>query len=153
MNYILAAIGYEASELSRIAIKSESYWGYDYDFMDKFKVIYEVTEEFIRKNPTFIIYENDKIVGFYTILIKPEGNSIEYFYIEPQCIGKGYGKKMWDHLANYCKAHSIKDFTLVTSPQAKEFYEKMGAIQIGEVESTLKKGRKIPKLKCNLSDI
>lgn len=151
--HILAAEGNEANELNRIAIVSESYWGYDSDFMDKFKIIYQVTEEFIKRNQTFILYEDDRIIGFYSISNKPEGNEIEYFYIEPQCIGKGYGKRMWDHLVNYCKGHNIKDFTLVTSPQAKVFYEKMGAIYIGEVESTLKKGREIPKLKCNLSDI
>jgi SAM-dependent methyltransferase/ribosomal protein S18 acetylase RimI-like enzyme len=153
MYHILAAEGNEASELSRIAIESESYWGYDSDFMNKFKVMYQVTEEFIRKNPTFILYENDKIIGFYALSIKPEENTIEYFYIETQYIGKGYGEKMWTHLANYCKGHNIKDFTLVTSPEAKAFYEKMGAVHIGEVESTLKKGRKIPKLKCTLADV
>ena len=150
MYHILAAEGYEASELSRIAIESEAYWGYDSDFMDKFKVNYQVTEEFIRKNPTFILYENSRIIGFYALLINSEGNTVEYFYIEAECIGKGYGEKMWKHLVNYCKDHGIKDFTLVTSPEAKEFYEKMGAMQIGEVESTLKKGRKIPKLRYNL---
>jgi RimJ/RimL family protein N-acetyltransferase len=146
MYQILVAEGYEASELSQISIESESYLGYDSDFMDKFKIMYQVTEEFIRKNPTFILYENDRIIGFYALLIIPEGNALEYFYIEPQYIGKGYEKKMWSHLENYCETHNIRDFTLVTSPQSKEFYEKMGAILIGEVESTLKKGRKIPKL-------
>ena len=153
MYHILAAEGHEASELSRISIESESYWGYDSDFMDKFKVIYQVTDDFIRKNPTFILYEDGRIIGFYSLLIKQEGNIIDFFYIEPQCIGKGYGEKMWNHLENYCKGHNIKDFTLVTSPQAKEFYEKMGAIQIGEVESSLRKGRKIPELKYNLADV
>ena len=42
MNHILAAEGYEASELSRIAIESESFWGCDSDYMDKFKIIYQV---------------------------------------------------------------------------------------------------------------
>lgn len=146
MYQILAAEGYEASELSRLSIKSESYLGYDSDFMDKFKIMYQVTEEFIRRNPTFILYENDRIIGFYALLSNLEGNTLEYFYIEPQYIGKGYGKKMWSHLENYCETQNIRDFTLVTSPQSKEFYQKMGAILIGEVESTLKKGRKIPKL-------
>ena len=160
MYHMLAAEDNKASELNRIAIElnriaveSESYWGYDSDFMNEFKVIYQVTENFIRKNPTFILYENDKIIGFYSLSIKPEENTIEYFYIEPECIGKGYGEKMWKHLVTYCKSHNIKDFILVTSPQAKGFYEKMGAVQIGEVESTLKKGRIIPKLKCTLADV
>jgi len=153
MYHILKAVGNEATELNRIANESEAYWGYDSDFINKFKVMYKVTEEIIRKNPTFILYEDDKIIGFYAISITPDENTIEYFYIEPQYIGKGYGEKMWNHLVNYCKNHNIKDFTLVTSPQAKAFYEKMGAVQIDEVESTLKKGRKIPKLKCTLAEV
>jgi len=60
---------------------------------------------------------------------------------------------MWNHLVNYCKEHNINNCTLVTSPQAKGFYDKMGAIQIGEVESILKKGRKIPILKCNFTEL
>ena len=151
MENIVAARGCEASELNRIAIESEAFWGYDSDFMDKFKVSYQVTEEFIRKNPTFILYECHKIIGFYSLLINPQESTIEYFYIQPEYIGKGYGKKMWNHLANYCKAHNINELTLVTSPQAKEFYEKMGAIQIGEVESILKKDRLIPLLKCTFN--
>lgn len=153
MYHIHAAEGYEASELSRIAIESESFWGYDSDFMEKFKNSYQVTEEFIKKNPTFILHENGRIIGFYALLIYHKGSTLEFFYIKPQYIGKGYGKKMWNHLTNYCKENSINDFTLVTSPQAKEFYEKMGAIPIGEVESLLKKGRKIPILKYNFTDV
>jgi hypothetical protein len=80
MYNILAATGHEASELSRIAIESELYWGYDSDYMDKFKVNYQVTEEFIRKNPTFILYDNGTIIGFYALSINPEENSIEYFF-------------------------------------------------------------------------
>jgi hypothetical protein len=54
---------------------------------------------------------------------------------------------MWDHMINYCKSVGIKSFSLVTSPQAKGFYEKMEAVMIGEVDSLLRKGRKIPRLK------
>jgi len=71
---------------------------------------------------------------------------LEYLFIEPRYIGKGYGRLLWDHLAENCKSFGIKEFKLVTSPQAKEFYIKMGAIPFGEVESLLKKGRIIPQL-------
>lgn len=45
-----------------------------------------------------------------------------------------------------CEDLGIKEFNIVTSPQAKEFYVKMGAIPCGEIESLLKKGRIIPQL-------
>lgn len=40
----------------------------------------------------------------------------------------------------------IEEFVLVISPQAKEFYTKLGANLCGEVESLVVKGRMIPKL-------
>jgi len=136
----------EYETLTDIAIKSEAYWGYDSDYMDKFKSIYNVSEEFIRSNPTVLIEEDNSIIGFYGLICKDNETSLEYFFIEPKYIGKGYGKLLWNYLVNDCKNLGIKDFDIVTSPQAKEFYVKMGAIPCGEVESLLKKGRIIPQL-------
>jgi N-acetylglutamate synthase-like GNAT family acetyltransferase len=136
----------ESETLTNIATRSESYWGYDSDYMGKFRLIYKVTEEFISKNPTFIIEEDDNIIGFYGVLTENDVTSLEYFFIEPEYIGQGYGKLLWSHLVKGCKIIGIEEFSIVTSPQAQEFYVKMGAITCGEVESLLKKGRIIPQL-------
>ena len=72
--------------------------------------------------------------------------SLKYLFIEPQYIGRGYGKVLWNHLVEYCEIMGFKEFSIVTSPQAKEFYVKMGAVPCGDVESLLKKGRIIPLL-------
>ena len=136
----------ESDYLTNIAIKSESYWDYDFNYMEKFRLIYKVTEEFISKNPTFIIEDDKNIVGFYGILVENDMTSLEYLFIEPKYIGQGYGKLLWNHLVEYCKSEGFKELCIVTSPQAKEFYLKMGAVSWGEVESLLKKGRIIPRL-------
>ncbi len=136
--------------LTDVSIKSEAYWGYDDEYMKRFKELYKITEEFINNNPTFIIEEDENIIGFYSILIEKNETSLEYFFIEPNYIGKGYGKLLWKHMIENCKNFGIKELLIVTSPQAKEFYTKMGAVQIGEVESLVKKGRKIPQLIYNL---
>ena len=60
MYTIRQAIMSETNILTDIAIRSESYWGYDSDFMNNFKSIYRVTEEFINNNPTFVIEEQKK---------------------------------------------------------------------------------------------
>lgn len=136
----------EAETLANIAARSESYWGYDSAYMEKFRTIYNVTEEFIDKSASFVIEEENFIIGFYGILIENDMTSLEYFFIEPEYIGQGYGKLLWNHLVNYCKTIGIKEFSIITSPQAQEFYVKMGAIICGEIESLLKKGRIIPQL-------
>lgn len=114
--------------------------------MKKFRAVYSVSEEFINNNPTTIIEDDDNIIGFYSVINDKSETSLEYFYIAPKYIGKGYGKLLWNHLIKDCRSRGVKEFSLVTSPQAKEFYIRMGAILCGEIESLLKKGRIIPKL-------
>lgn len=143
---IRSATANDCEILTNIAINSESYWGYDLDYMTMFKSIYKVTEKFVNNNPTFLMEENRNIIGFYGILIGNTEISLEYFFIDPQYIRQGYGKMLWNHLITTCKKLGIKEFSLVTSPQAKDFYVKLGAICCGEVESLLKKGRIIPQL-------
>lgn len=136
----------EYDVLTDIAIDSEAYWGYDSDYMNKFKSIYNVSIEFIKNNPTIVIEEDENIVGFYGVITESSETSLEYFFITPKYIGKGYGKLLWNYLIKDCKKLGIKELSIVTSPQAKEFYVKMGAVSCGEVESLLKKGRIIPRL-------
>lgn len=132
--------------LTDLAVRSEAYWGYDSEFMDRFEKLYGVTEEIISKHPTYVLEENKRIIGFYTIKKDFQEASLEYFYIEPNCIGQGYGKVLWNHLTDQCKKMNISQLELVTSPQAKTFYIKMGAVQIDEVSSIVIKNRRIPKL-------
>jgi GNAT superfamily N-acetyltransferase len=142
----------EAETLTAIAVASEAYWGYDADFIDRFKTLYKVTEEFIKTNPVYVMVEGENIVGFYGIVTDSREASLEYLYIEPGNIGKGYGKALWKHAVYICENLGIKELNMVTSPQAKEFYIKMGAVYTGETDSIVVKGRKIPKLVYTLSN-
>lgn len=137
----------DAEVLSKLAIRSEAHWGYDNEFMERFTSLYRVTEEFIMNNATYILQDGNNILGFYGILVDENETSLEYFFIDPQSIGKGHGKTLWTHTINICKLLSIKELSIVTSPHAKEFYIKMGAHPNGEVESLVKKGCNIPKLR------
>ncbi|MCJ7691722.1 MAG: GNAT family N-acetyltransferase [Clostridiaceae bacterium] len=136
--------------LTNIAIESESFWEYDSDHIEKFKAVYKVTEEFISSNSTFVIEKDGNIVGFYGFIIENNEPSLEYLYIKPQYINKGYGKLLWKHMVANCKNNNIREFSVVTSLQTREFYTKMGAVQVGEIESLVQKGNKIPLLTYTL---
>lgn len=136
----------EAQILTEIAIESEAYWGYDAEFMQQFKMHYSVTDDFIENNMTYVLELDKMIIGFFGIINEHEEATLEYLYLKPEYIGMGYGKVMWGHLIEVCKREQIKKLVFVTSPQAKEFYIKMGAVVIDEVESLLRKGRMVPKL-------
>ena len=132
--------------LTDLAVASEAYWGYDRKFLDAFRRIYSLSEDYIMNHPTFVMEEDD-IVGFYNLIENDEGVSLEYFYIDPAFIGKGYGRHLWDHMVEFCKNRGILELQFVSSPEARKFYEKMGAVSTGEKPSLVMGDRRILKWK------
>lgn len=145
MKVIRSAAVKEAELLSDLAARSEAYWGYDAAYMNKFKEFYSVSEDYILKNPVYVLESDEILIGFYGLIINSEETSLEYLFIDPKYIGQGYGKELWEHMIEECKRLGIKEFTIVTSPQAKGFYLGLGAVFLGEVESLILKGRMIPQ--------
>jgi GNAT superfamily N-acetyltransferase len=146
MNTIVNASPKDTEVLASLEIRSESYWGYSSEFMDKFKKIYLITEEFILHNPTYILKDDETIIGFYGLMLNEDEFSLEYLFIEPMYIGKGYGKMLWNHALEECKKLGISEFTIITSPDARGFYLGLGATIYTEVDSLISMGNKTPKL-------
>ena len=140
--FIRAAAG-DAEALRLLAHKSEAHWGYDEKFMAEFDRSFNVTEEFILSNPTFVLREDASPVAFWGLRPDFDTWELEYFYVSSEALGKGYGKHMWEHLTKWCREHEIKRIHFVTSHQAIGFYEKMGATLSGTSKSMID-GREIP---------
>ncbi|MDO5127913.1 MAG: GNAT family N-acetyltransferase [Eubacteriales bacterium] len=111
---------------------SEAVWGFNEEFLQTFDEIYNVTEEFIKKHTSFVMMDNDKLVGFWgmTIIGQREGKraELEFFYVDSKQIRKGYGKQLWKHMIDWCEPKDIKRIDFVTSEPAVEFYKKCGAV-------------------------
>lgn len=143
---IRCAVTDEIFVLTEIAVRSEAYWGYDKEFMDNFRREYALSIEYIEKNPTYVLENEGDIIGFYSLMPAEDKAELEYLFIEPVYIGCGYGKLLWEHMITTCHELGIKRVELVTGPQVKGFYIKMGAELVGEVESLVRAGSMIPRL-------
>lgn len=145
--YFRCATSNDAKMLTDIAVESEAFWGYDEEYMDKFRREYEVMPEFINNNIVYVLKDEDNIpIAFYGIIKSDDKWELEYLYLKVSYIGKGIGRLLFEHIKYICEKSSISKFSFVTSPQARAFYEKMGAVVTGEIESLVIKGRLIPKL-------
>jgi len=137
-----------------LAHKSEAHWGGSDAFMDEFDRSFNITEEFLKNNPVFLMKDPDgDIVAFWGLIFLPEKTTesgkvwaeLEYFYVDVTELGYGHGRKLWHHMTEWAFKHQISRIHLVTSPEALGFYDRMGAVQIGEVPSSID-GRMIPEL-------
>lgn len=136
----------ESGILTDLAYRSESHWGHDSDLMEAFRTSYAVTPAYIKKEPVHVLERAGKILGFYGLLTSDATSSLEYLFIDPDSFGKGYGRLLWHHALKCFEENGIQEFSIVTSPEAKDFYLKLGALYVMEVESLLQKGRLIPQL-------
>lgn len=132
-------------DLNRVNLlmhRSKAYWRYDEAFMDKFMQLFQMTADYLEKNTAKLFCVSaddqcDKPIGFYSFSVNMRGAEIDNFFIDPDYIGKGFGKKMWSILIEDFKSQGVNKFTLWSDPGAEAFYKKMGCDKIGVKKSPM----------------
>ena len=141
----------EGPILSGIALRSKAYWGYDKDFIEACKEDLTISEQKIEKNHVYVLEDPSGIIGFYCLAAKGKTGSLDFLFIDPGFIGKGYGRLLWESIMQTAREIGLEEFTIDSDPHAEEFYKKMGAVRIGEVGSTVFRDRKLPLMKVSVS--
>jgi GNAT superfamily N-acetyltransferase len=136
----------EAIELTQLMQRSKAYWGYDESFMNRFRSEMRVSGEDIRAGIVYVLTnEVGDVLGFYRFL-KPEGKlHLEDLFIDPEAIGQGNGRLLFQHAVSVARTLNVLEFTLEADPNAESFYLRMGAETVGWRESAIK-GRFIPQM-------
>lgn len=125
--------------LTEITKKSKAYWGYSEEQILKWNNNLTVSKDYIETNCVFKLVNNNKIVGYYSYIIKEEKNVIlDNLFILPEYIGKGLGKYLMTDFLNRMKDEKFKKITLDSEPNAEDFYLKIGFKKIGEFETSIK---------------
>ena len=141
----------EGPILSGIAMRSKAYWEYDNDFIEACREDLTISEQKIEGNHVYILEDTSTIIGFYCLAANGKTGSLDFLFIEPDFIGRGYGRILWESVIQTAREIGLDEFTIDSDPHAEEFYRKMGAVRIGEVESTVFRGRKLPLMKMVVS--
>ena len=136
----------ECNALTEIAMRSKAHWGYSAEFMANVRADLEVrTEKFMPGFHVYVLENANEMIGFYSL--RPENAEsviLEDLFIEPQHIGHGYGKQLWEHSLSVARALGFRKATLISDPYAESFYAHQGAVRIGEIESNALAGRMLP---------
>lgn len=128
---------------------SKAYWGYDKPFMIAYMENFGITEEYLNRALKFVLMIlSSKIVGFYSFSINAEQTlELDNFFLHPDLIGKGLGRKLWAESVKTAHDLGVKEFILWGDPNAAPFYLKMGCQKIGERQSPVMPNRFPPILK------
>ncbi|MHA1984608.1 MAG: GNAT family N-acetyltransferase [Candidatus Hodarchaeales archaeon] len=141
----------EADFLSKIALSSKAYWGYDEEFLEKCKPYLTISQNDIIQTLVYVIENKNSILGFYQL--KPL-NKIEIdlamFFIDPNHIKKNLGEKMLKHSKDISKELGYKSLIIESDPNAKGFYEKQGGKFRGYSKSEVFDNRILPVYEITL---
>jgi GNAT superfamily N-acetyltransferase len=129
---IRRALPNEAAPLNALTGRSVLSWGYEPEFLDWEPETIRVTAEFIASSPVFVLEEAGCIIGYYGLLGDPPEMALDKLFVEPDRMGTGCGKRLWQHAVVTAREMGATVLTLASDPNAAPFYRAMGATWLRE---------------------
>jgi len=138
----------ENNILTEISFASKHYWNYPEEYFEIWKGELTISESYIGENRVFVAEYNDIVIGYFSIIevredfwagtvFVKQGFWLEHIFIMPDYIKKGTGSKLIKFATKYCKENNIELLNIFSDPNAKGFYENIGAKYISEYESSI----------------
>jgi GNAT superfamily N-acetyltransferase len=117
----------EARLLTELALRSKGHWGYDQAFLDACRAELTLTPQDVEVQRVTVAERDGHLVGFYALAGQPPEGTLEDLFVEPDHIGTGVGRTLWEHAIDMARTLGFQRVTLEADPGAEPFYLAMGA--------------------------
>jgi GNAT superfamily N-acetyltransferase len=146
---IRPALEHESKTLTELCIRSKAHWGYDAAFMKASAAALEISPAAIRMGRVCVaVNERQWVVGVASV--EPLANvgefDLAHFFIEPRAMGTGVGRALFAAIVAAVKAEGASRLMILSDPNAAPFYQRMGAVLLGDAPSDAIPGRRLPLL-------
>jgi N-acetylglutamate synthase-like GNAT family acetyltransferase len=126
-------------ELSELTARSKAQWNYSSEQIEKWKDDLTISAEYIDKYEVYKLKEDDKLIGYYSFQsVDYKKVKLDNIFINPEFIGRGYGKILMNHFFKKVKSKGFENIYLDSDPNAEKFYQNLGFKVIGQLESSIK---------------
>ena len=141
----------DADTLTAIAHAAKRHWGYPEHWIEQWKADLIITPEFISANEVFVAVVDGEVVGCCALVMTDSLAELEHMWIKPEYMGSGVGRALFNHARAQAATLNVRELELSADPNAEGFYQRMGAVRIGEVVSEIDgQPRVLPRMKVGL---
>lgn len=91
-----------------------------------------ITPDYIASHETWMAVIKNEVVGYYSFDENAEGLWLDNLWVLPAFMGHGIGKSLFGHALERARGSGASILMVEADPNAKSFYEKMGAQKVGE---------------------
>ena len=95
-----------------------------------------LSAEDLRRDEAWVVLVDEAVAGFYRLSRTEASAEIQEFHLEPSLIGRGIGRRMFEHACERARASGARWLIWSTNTNAIGFYLRMG----GEITGTTPSG-------------
>jgi GNAT superfamily N-acetyltransferase len=133
----------EHEALSDLAVRSKAHWGYPPELIEAWRADLAVPAD----GPEVWVADlpgRDAPAGVLVLA----GGEVDMLFVDPGAMGHGVGRALWEHALERARALGWSELLVEADPNARGFYEAMGAEVVGERPSAVVPGRALPLLRA-----
>jgi predicted N-acetyltransferase YhbS len=139
----------EAAALTALCLRSKAHWGYDAEFMRRSAVALTITPSMIKDGGVIVAEDQHlNLVGVAAVQAMDSERKFDLtrLFVEPAAIRAGIGRTLFDAVMRLVAINGGTCVSILADPFAAAFYERLGAVRIGEAPSDVIPGRLLPLL-------
>ncbi|MBI1238891.1 MAG: GNAT family N-acetyltransferase [Alphaproteobacteria bacterium] len=136
----------DSAALSDLAMRSKAHWGYDAAFLEACRAELTITPERIEAEQMTVAEERGALVGMIALAAEGAEGEIEDFFVSPEAIGQGIGRRLMEHALSQARAAGLARIGVDADPNAEAIYVRFGFVRIGLSLSASIPGRMLPRL-------
>ena len=142
----------EGPALTELCLRSKAAHGYDAAFIEMCRAELSVQPDM--PGHVFVVAERGgEAVGMAEISVDGEVAELEKIFVEPEVIGSGVGRVLFDWARGEAMARGATHMMVDADPGAVGFYSAMGAVEVGRSPSGSIPGRFLPRLRLELERV
>jgi GNAT superfamily N-acetyltransferase len=137
--------------LSWCAYSSKAHWGYDEAFMAACVAELTIGPQHLDSHIVRVAERGSELAGFHGVALDGADSELEWLFVAPDAMGHGIGRALLDDACAIARQAGARQLRIESDPFARAFYERCGAVRVGEVASASIPGRVLPLLTLGLS--
>ncbi len=128
--------GEEFERLREIAIAAKAHWGYELARVREWAEAGGFEPESLDRRLVYVAEAHGEPIGWASLVPRGEVGWLEDLWLEPQWIGRGVGRLLFEHAAAEARQLGAQRLEWEAEPHARGFYERMGGAYIRDSELT-----------------
>ena len=111
---------------------------------------YVITEDLLAQERVFVAEAGGDLFGFYSLIVG-DAPELDLMFVSDAAQGTGAGRALFDHMRETARGEGIRSVLIVSHPPSVGFYERMGAVRIGDKPPSGRIGWSRPMLRLDIA--